>query len=378
MAKTPDLKHLDKTLRTASVDVRSRDRVLPHPAATAERPTLSTLLRLGGWGFCMALALGVTVTVARTDRGVERIEQVFAGLHGPAKPAASTQVAQTRPDPEIETRRLAAQIQILKADREKLVTRVAALERNLDDVTGSVKQTVERIAAARELDPENDDSAANSPDETGGGDTLGRAADRPEKPRAALRELTPLPRTVPAPSAPAVTDAGGATPVPLVAHPTVVATTPPISTAGMPMSLTAMTSGDNSAKAPARPAAAASLARLETTRGVTTPDDSKRHNSPEARTPTRLDYGIDLGGASTVEALRSLWATTKAEHAPLLDRLQPAVVLRPTGKGGAPQLRLMAGPFADAGSAATICKTFVAGRGVCRPFAFDGQKLPLH
>jgi hypothetical protein len=192
-----------------------------------------------------------------------------------------------------------------------------------------------------------------------------------DRPRAALRELAPLPR--PAPSAPAVTDAGstgGAPPVPLVMHPTVIAAT----TAGMPASLNpAARLSAPAVREPggclaSRPASAASLAQHEPAAAA----------AQETRAPSRLDYGIDLGGASTIDALRALWAATRTEQTPLLDRLEPAVVLRPTGKGGAPQLRLMAGPFADAAAAAALCKNFAAGRSICRPFAFDGNKLPLH
>jgi hypothetical protein len=367
-SKTPDLKHLDKSLRVAPLDVKGRDRVAP-PVAAADRPGLVTLLRLGGWGFGMALALGLTVAVARTDRGIERIEQVFAGLQKPVRPAVPTQVVQTPPDPTTEARRLAAQIEALKADREKLLVRMTALEQNLDDVTGSVKQTVQRIVAARETSDDNDDGpavpVANDSRESEPLRLTGTSESG--SPRAAVRELIPLPRTAPMPSTPAVASGGGALPVPLVMHPTVVAAT----TVGVPASLSpAVQTGaapDEVAHRPVtRPANAASLARLETAK--TAPHE----------TPPRLAYGIDLGGAGTIDALRALWAATKAEHAPQLDSLQPAVVLRPTGKGGAPQLRLMAGPFADAGAAAALCKTFVAGRGTCRPFAFDGQKLPLH
>src|SRR5690606_689843 len=145
----------------------------------------------------------------------------------------------------------------------------------------------------------------------------------------------PLPR--PAPSAPAVTDAGsaggagGAPPVPLVMHPTIIAAT----TAGMPASLnpaarlSAPVIREPGGSLASRPASAASLARHEPAAAA----------AQETRAPSRLDYGIDLGGASTIDALRALWAATRTEQTPLLDRLEPAVVLRPTGKGGAPQLR---------------------------------------
>jgi len=388
-AKTPDMQQLDRSLRSAAPEVGGQTRAMPPSPAAPDRPSLMTLLRLSGWGFGMALALGLAMAVARTDRGMERLGQVFAGLNAKPAPQVTAQqvAARTAPDPLIETRRLAAQVAAqvegLKADRERLVSRVAALERNLDDVTGSVQRTVARIDADRAIA------------EAAGGDNRddpATTAATAKAPRTALRELTPLPRPVPSPpevaqvqpaeprAEPAETaepaaepaapvasaahtgSAGGAPPVPLVMHPTVIAAT----TVGVPDSLNPAAQGTRVGHdAQNTPHIVGSLARPEPA-------------SPAHKPPARLAYGIDLGGASTIDALRALWASTKAGHAPLLDRLEPAVVLRPTGKGGAPQLRLMAGPLADAAAAAALCKSFATGRGTCRPFAFDGHMLPLH
>ena len=45
-----------------------------------------------------------------------------------------------RPSVDVETRRLAEAVRALSADRERLLTRITALERNVDDVTGSIKR----------------------------------------------------------------------------------------------------------------------------------------------------------------------------------------------------------------------------------------------
>jgi hypothetical protein len=97
-----------------------------------------TLLRLGGWGFCAALALGVVVTVSQSDPGMERLQMAFSGAQ-PAKPAITDQLVAQARQTEFETRRLTQQLQTLAADRDRLASRVATLERNFDDVTGSVK-----------------------------------------------------------------------------------------------------------------------------------------------------------------------------------------------------------------------------------------------
>jgi hypothetical protein len=92
---------------------------------------------------------------------------------------------------------------------------------------------------------------------------------------------------------------------------------------------------------------------------------------------TRTDFGIDIGGDATLDGLRALWTSLKSGHPALLEGLRPLVSVRENGKAGAVELRLLVGPFANAGAAARLCAA-LAGNGLpCQPTVFDGQRLAL-
>ena len=89
------------------------------------------LARLGVW---ISLAtLAVIAVVARTESGIRRI----ANLLTPAE-AARTSKAPQLANQEAEQRRLAEAVRALTADRDRLAARLTVLERNLDEVTGSI------------------------------------------------------------------------------------------------------------------------------------------------------------------------------------------------------------------------------------------------
>lgn len=371
MTRTPDKPGLKTTPQTGS-------------GLAPAQPTLRMLLRLAGWGFCAALALGVTVTISQTERGAERIRQAVAGLYEPAadpqKPTA--RIAETTPDLQAEARRLAqrleTQIQVLAADRDRLASRVAMLERNFDDITGSVKQiATTRITPAVKDGKEAAKEPAREPSAPAGQEAGKEAG------KEASKDAEPPPTPAPVATMPAPLPANDNTPARPAPPPPSVAESPSPAPAAPPVRLSALPAikGTGKETGPAPPDQRSHDQGKDGRKDVVIrqplPEPAAAAGEPSEALPARLDFGIDLGGASTIEGLRALWASTKAAHAPLLDNLQPAAILRPTGKNGAPQLRLMAGPFADAGAAAAVCRAFAPGRGACRPFAFDGQKLPL-
>lgn len=96
-----------------------------------------------------------------------------------------------------------------------------------------------------------------------------------------------------------------------------------------------------------------------------------------ASTATRTEFGIDLGSAPTVEGLRNLWSSVKASHEPLLEGLRPVIAVRDGGKAGVIELRLVAGPLANASVAARLCAALAAAGLTCQPAVFDGQRLAL-
>jgi hypothetical protein len=88
---------------------------------------------------------------------------------------------------------------------------------------------------------------------------------------------------------------------------------------------------------------------------------------------TTSEFGVDIGGGASFEALRDLWTAARTTHNAALHHLRPVIAVREGDKGI--ELRLVAGPLANAASAAKICATLAASGWSCKPATFDGQKL---
>jgi hypothetical protein len=91
----------------------------------------------------------------------------------------------------------------------------------------------------------------------------------------------------------------------------------------------------------------------------------------------KVDFGVDLGSAPTLEGLRALWLSSKSRHATLLDGLRPIISIREHSKPGSMELRLVAGPIATAALAARLCAVLTTVGAICQPAVFDGQRLAL-
>jgi hypothetical protein len=92
---------------------------------------------------------------------------------------------------------------------------------------------------------------------------------------------------------------------------------------------------------------------------------------------TRTEFGIDLGANATIDGLRALWTSVKQNQPGLLEGLRPVIAVREGQKSGSPELRLVAGPLANAGIAARLCAALAAAGQSCQPAVFDGQRLAL-
>ncbi len=99
--------------------------------------------------------------------------------------------------------------------------------------------------------------------------------------------------------------------------------------------------------------------------------------SPEPPAMPKVEFGVDLGGAQTIEGLRTLWSAVKGRHGALLDGLRPLITIREKGRPGSVELRLVAGPLANAALATRLCAVITAAGAVCQPAVFDGQRLAL-
>jgi hypothetical protein len=103
--------------------------------------------RLALWGATAAAALLLAVISSRSEIGTQRLA---VALHG--GPTQSVHVF----DAEAETRRLSDAVRGLTADNEAIKMHLAAVEhdvqRDLDDVTGSISKEIEAANAARRAD----------------------------------------------------------------------------------------------------------------------------------------------------------------------------------------------------------------------------------
>jgi hypothetical protein len=97
----------------------------------------------------------------------------------------------------------------------------------------------------------------------------------------------------------------------------------------------------------------------------------------ERASASRTEFGVDLGNANNLDGLRTLWANTRQRHATPLDGLRPIVQLRERPRPAPLELRLVAGPVANAAAAARLCATLVASGALCQPAVFDGQRLAV-
>jgi hypothetical protein len=101
------------------------------------------------------------------------------------------------------------------------------------------------------------------------------------------------------------------------------------------------------------------------------------HPTATESVATKTEFGIDLGGHGSIEGLKALWASLKTSQAAMLEGLRPVIAIREGGRPGSVELRLIAGPLANASIAARLCAALAAAGQACQPAVFDGQKLAL-
>ena len=299
------------------------------------------LLRIGVWGACAVVAVSGVVFAGRTEVGAERAHIALATLReAPREIVAhpSSLLATRATADDAETRRLADAVRKLTADRDRLATRVATLEQNLNDLTGSISRT-----------PPAASTGAASSNPTG---------PRPDDKSEAFPPPAPNDMASTSPSsgdtrslAPSADQAGARQPanVPLP----------------RPGPMATIQSYVNSTSTPAP--AAGSDSRLAAASADTAPPLDAPPNG----------FAIDLGTATNVNTLRAHWGSVKAAHAAMVEGLRPLVSVRQSARPGYTEFHLVAGPVADADAAARLCSALASVRVPCRPSTFDGQRLDL-
>jgi hypothetical protein len=98
---------------------------------TEEQIDVRGLVRLGAWGAAATGALLFAVMAIQSENGLRR-------MSGTSTAAIADQLSTRTHDLEANNKRLIDSVRSLSSDRDRLLARVTVLERNLEDVTGSV------------------------------------------------------------------------------------------------------------------------------------------------------------------------------------------------------------------------------------------------
>src|SRR5580693_9849980 len=93
--------------------------------------------------------------------------------------------------------------------------------------------------------------------------------------------------------------------------------------------------------------------------------------------PLPMEYGVDIGSAVSIQALRARWAGIRSAHPQLFDGLAPTISLSEMPPSNRPELRLVVGPLVSADAAARLCTTLERFRLTCQPTIFAGRHLAL-
>jgi hypothetical protein len=324
-----------------------------------------TLWRLGSWG---AAAVGAVVVALMTNHspiGLYRDQAAGTDLA-----RQSQQIQLVAKESQNEVRRLASAIETLNGDRDRLYSRVTVLEQGLDSVTGAIAQ---QNPAAASPQVAATASAATEPQST----------PQTPVPAPAVSPVAAAPATPP--EKPAVDTATkqnpGSAPFPSVAQGT--PNSPGTPTAMPLMASKSILAPPDAAPAklvkPETPASAVTASPMpEVVAPVASADDAERDPPWAASSKVavqRTEFGVDVGGANSLGGLRALWRGLKSNAA--LSALRPIIVVKESNTGLGMQLRLVAGPLADAAAAAKICAALLESQRPCETTVFDGQRLAM-
>ena len=156
-----------------------------------------TLWRVGAWGVTAVGAVVVAVMANQTSLGWRRNQLAAADLSRQAQ-----QLQSTARDSQNETRRLAAAVDTLNNDRDRLFSRVTVLEQGLDSMTGAIgrQSSAGTPAATPGSSPATLKSSAMGPAAATVASELAEFQSAPI-PHAALPAIAPVVATAPPPTA---------------------------------------------------------------------------------------------------------------------------------------------------------------------------------
>jgi hypothetical protein len=366
-----------------------------------------TLWRLGSWAFASVGAVIVAILANQSSIGIRREHTATSEL-------ARQQIQSIAKESQNETRRLAVAVETLNTDRDRLYSRLAALEQGLESVTGAVARQNSTSAPSQGAAT----AATVPPALAAVASTVAAVSSSPASPPS----LAP-PATAPAPETSTIAQKSTPAPAvaPLAASPTAAAekAPAPLKAGDKPPATTARAEADPAAlpsetppasSMPAPPAppvspksvggppdpAAAKLVEpamyppnvitaepmpevVATAPPAQEDSETESNSNFAALAVQRTEFGVDVGGANSIAGLRALWrGLLKSRSNAVLTTLRPMIVIREGSNGLGMQLRLVAGPISDAAAAAKICAAMVANERPCTTAVFEGQRLAMN
>jgi hypothetical protein len=361
-----------------------------------------TLWRLGSWGIGSIAAMTIAILAHQSGNGLRK--ETGASLRQEQIVAAnlarqSQQIHSIAKASENEISRISSAVNTLNGDRDRLFARVTVLEQGLDSVTGSISRNaaqnepprapVQTEAAldassveppllpppdfaipAKRLDPLKKFDASNSLS-TAMAETAAKPSPADSSSANSLSVNTPS-TTAPSANSPATPQAAS--------QPATVARDQPTTTSGGRVdetaAITPATSKPKKDREPHRHENAESKDAQIVVASIPAASDAPQPPSPPIHVPVaHTDFGVDLGSANSIKGLRALWRSVLKSEANELASLHPIIVVKERGNGIGMQLRLVAGPLADAASAAMICAVLSENRRPCETAVFEGQRL---
>ncbi|MGX1322882.1 hypothetical protein AB7M17_006335 [Bradyrhizobium sp. USDA 377] len=329
------------------------------------------LWRLGSWGVAAVGAVVLAVMANQAQLGWRRDQVASADL---ARQADRLQ--QLTKESQNEARRLAAAIETLNTDRDRLYSRVTVLEQGLDSVTGAIAK---QSAKPQDAPTPDAQPAAAAP-------SVGPVASVPapsgDKPRSVAKDQAKEPAKDAAKEP--------ANPPPQSAAAASLVSQAPATTSALPMlplvpSKSIMAPPDPAASKLVQPETAERAAEKKPEAApapteVAAAAPAKPPEAAESEAPAiavqQTRFAIDLGGANSIDGLRALWrGVTKSN--PEVAVLRPIIMIKEGTSGLGMQLRLGAGPLINAAAAAKLCAGLSESSRHCETTVFDGQRLSM-
>jgi hypothetical protein len=345
------------------------------------------LWRLGSWGVGATGAVILAVLASQSSLEWKREQVAASDLARQAQ-----QIQLVARETQNEARRLAAALDTLNGDRDRLYLRVTGLEQGLDSFTGAIaRQGSASMPAVAQVEPQAVQHPPPSPPvaPVAIAPATATAVDRSA---AATAEPAPPAVVYSAAKDAAKTDATKAENARLEtakaemtkteaakAEPVKPASAAPSPATPLMAAPSMMAPPDPAASKLVEPGKAASPVIASAIPDVVAagPSDADDDAAPKVSL-LRTEFGVDLGTANSVNGLRMLWrGLLKSRSNAPLAALRPIIVIKESAKGLGMQLRLVAGPLNDAGAAARICAVLTENNRPCETAIFDGQRLSL-